>query len=945
MRALHPRSFALAFAACLFIGTASFAQDPVLDRVPYNEQDLFLSGGNIAWVNFARDIGPGFTNLSQFESVFQELHANGGNALRFWLHTNGASTPAWSGNRVSGPGAGTINDLRAILDLAWENEIGLMLTLWSHDMLRLSFGASLTDRNKALLSDPDILQSYIDNALVPMVEALRGHPGILAWEIFNEPEGISTEHGWSDWDEVPMADIQRAINRMTGAIKRADPGAIVTNGAVGMSTTTDANPGKMTLQPRAEDLSSVEREQMRQYLSQKYDHPFTQAGADAYHNSIVSVTNFNYYTDERLIAAGGDPDGTLDYYTVHYYEWAGTSLSPFHHPFSRWDLDKPLVVAEFFLPDRTFGVAWDELYPNLYDMGYAGALGWQWFDVNRPNLAQNWPRILSSTQALFDAHQADVDVVQPGPHVLTFTADPLILEAGIETTTILTWDVIQATTVTLDGQVVPAAGTETVMLTESTTFELIAVDVTGLADTMQVAVQVLPSLAINRALGRTAMASASETCCNNEEPWRTFDGNPATRWSSPYVDNHWIYVDLGEAFDISRVVLNWEVAYGTDYDLQVSYDAQTWTTVLPVRGGNGGIDEHTLSSPASGRYVRMYGLTRGTPFGFSLWEMEVYGIRSAQQPPEVVLTSPTQDDEIDPGQSIILAAEANDTDGIVTSVSFYQDGTLLTTVSEAPYTFTLSNVAEGAYTFFAEATDNDNLIVRTPPLTIDVFVHLDRSRYETEVAQLSEGISTQTTDVSASGGGHVSVNRAGSTITWSDVTTRTGGNYLLTIAYRLPLGPSTQHLMVNGASYGTVSLNQTGGWQTMAVPVVLQAGANTVQLEAVGGWVYIDYLEIERNLAVATEDEILPVDFVLATNYPNPFNPTTTIPYTIPEAASVRLDVFDVTGRLVTTLVDTWQAPGTYRINLNATSWASGVYLYRLQAGRYSQTKRLTLLK
>lgn len=929
---------------CALNLTSTLRAQP-MDRVPFNGQELFLSGGNIAWVSFARDIGPGFTNLSQFEDIFQELHANGGNALRFWLHTNGVNTPERSGSTVTGPGAGTIDDLRAILDLAWENEIGLMLNLWSHDMLRRSFGAALTDRNKALLQDPDILQSYIDNALVPMVEALRGHPAILAWEIFNEPEGMSVEHGWQAWDEVPMADIQRAINRMAGAIRRADPNVVVTNGAVGMSTTTDANPGKTTTRVRAEDLSRAEREHLRRHLTQKYDHPFSQAEANAYHNSIVSVNNFNYYTDDRLIAAGGDPDGTLDYYTVHYYDWAGTSLSPFHNPFSVWNLDKPLVVAEFFLPDVTFGVAWEDLYATLYDGGYAGALGWQWFDISRPELAENWPRILRNTQALFDAHQADVDIVQPGPHVLTFSADPPLLEAGIETMTTLTWDVIQATTVTLNGQPVSSSDTQTVMLTETTTFELIALDDTGLSDTMQVEVKVLSSLEINRALQRPAFVSASETCCNNEEPWRTFDGNPGTRWSSPYTDNHWIYVDLGAAFDISRIVLNWEVAYGSDYDLQVSYDAQTWTTVVPVRGGDGGLDEHILAVAVPGRYVRMQGLTRGTQFGFSLWEMEVYGIRSAQQPPSVVLTSPTLADEIDPGQSITLTAEATDPDGSITSVSFYQDSTLLSTVHTAPYTFIINNAREGAYTFFAEATDNDGLTVRTPLITIDVFVHPDRSRYETEAAQLSEGISTQTTDTAASGGSHVSVNRAGSTILWSDVTTRAGGHYVLTLAYRLPLGSSTQHLMVNGTSYGNLSLNQSGGWQTVTVPVVLQVGANTVQLEAVGGWVYIDYLEIERNLAVATEEDTLPAGFRLYGNYPNPFNPMTTIPYSLPEASAVRLDVVDLTGRHVITLVDRVQPAGYYAVPFAGARLASGVYLYRLQAGNHVEVRRMMLIK
>jgi hypothetical protein len=69
--------------------------------------------------------------------------------------------------------------------------------------------------------------------------------------------------------------------------------------------------------------------------------------------------------------------GTLDFYTVHYYDWGGTALSPFHHPYSTWQLTKPLVVAEFYL-NNAFGVAYGDMFEVLYTTGYAGALTWQW---------------------------------------------------------------------------------------------------------------------------------------------------------------------------------------------------------------------------------------------------------------------------------------------------------------------------------------------------------------------------------------------------------------------------------------------------------------------------------------------------------------------------------------------------------------------------------------
>ncbi len=102
------------------------------------------------------------------------------------------------------------------------------------------------------------------------------------------------------------------------------------------------------------------------------------------------------------------------------------------------------------------------------------------------------------------------------------------------------------------------------------------------------------------------------------------DGNPNTRWSSAYADPQWLYVDLGDRFNVSRVKLVWEVAFGRDYQIQVSDDAHSWQTIKSVTGSDGGVDEHP-GLTGQGRYVRMLGTARGTGWGYSLWEFEVYG--------------------------------------------------------------------------------------------------------------------------------------------------------------------------------------------------------------------------------------------------------------------------------------------------------------------------------
>ena len=90
---------------------------------------------------------------------------------------------------------------------------------------------------------------------------------------------------------------------------------------------------------------------------------------------------------------------------------------------------------------------------------------------------------------------------------------------------------------------------------------------------------------------------------------------------------------------------------------------------------------------------------------------------------------------------------------------------------------------------------------------------------------------------------------------------------------------------------------------------------------------------------------VLPTSYKLDQNFPNPFNPVTTIQYSITKSSNVSLKVFDMLGREVQTLVNTMQGPGQYSVMLNAQSLGSGVYFYHLNAGTFTETKKLMLLK
>lgn len=89
----------------------------------------------------------------------------------------------------------------------------------------------------------------------------------------------------------------------------------------------------------------------------------------------------------------------------------------------------------------------------------------------------------------------------------------------------------------------------------------------------------------------------------------------------------------------------------------------------------------------------------------------------------------------------------------------------------------------------------------------------------------------------------------------------------------------------------------------------------------------------------------IPNSYALRQNYPNPFNPTTIISYQIPKAGNVKLIVFDILGREVKTLVNEVKKAGNYSIEFNASSYASGVYFYKIESGSFTNSKKMLLVK
>ncbi len=165
-------------------------------------------------------------------------------------------------------------------------------------------------------------------------------------------------------------------------------------------------------------------------------------------------------------------------------------------------------------------------------------------------------------------------------------------------------------------------------LTPSTTYTFqvrardAAGNVSGLSNTVTVTTPVSGGGgSTNLALGQPTTASSVENA--GTAAAKATDGSTTTRWSSAFSDPQWLQVDLGATHTVNQVVIAWETAHATAFQVQVSADAVTWTTIYTTDAGPGGTQ--TLNVTGSGRYLRIYGTARSTGYGYSIWELQVFG--------------------------------------------------------------------------------------------------------------------------------------------------------------------------------------------------------------------------------------------------------------------------------------------------------------------------------
>jgi hypothetical protein len=341
-------TFKMLVATALFGGAISSFAAPGLTvsgtDLLYNGKKIFFSGTNLAWSDYNSDVGDAPLNENAWRKAVEGTRAAGGNAIRWWLFNNMSQSPEidQTTHLVSGLKENTIANMKKALDIAEEYGVMVSMCLFSHNLMEPNQWGLYSEKlditaNENLFTDEGT-KAFVDNVLNPVVKAIGNHNALMTWEVFNEPEGM-TSVGWTT-KKLDKAVLQKFTNKIAAAIHTTNPELLVSTGSVNI-----------------------------QYQS--------------------------WWNDSELIAAGGEANGTLDFFQTHYYPYyQNDAVSPFVNTAAqmattyKYD-NKPMIIGEFpasgwkgdtytaSMAAKT-QISTEECYRKAFDGGYAGALAWQY---------------------------------------------------------------------------------------------------------------------------------------------------------------------------------------------------------------------------------------------------------------------------------------------------------------------------------------------------------------------------------------------------------------------------------------------------------------------------------------------------------------------------------------------------------------------------------------
>ncbi|EGD45889.1 Dockerin type 1 [Ruminiclostridium papyrosolvens DSM 2782] len=286
---------------------------------------LYPVGVNYAWYNWSYEFSDNNWNynFSRIKSDLDTMSTKGIHALRWWVFPDLAYGPLWSGPNEGSLCTGLpekwVDHMKETCDYAYSKGIKIYWTITSFDCARADDAYDHDD----IIDNSTVLQSFLDNAMKPILQTLGTHPGVLGWDIINEPEWI---------------------------IKKEDNGE-------------PNNKGEIF------PLSA-----MRNYIK---------TTCEFIHQYAKQPVSFGSANMKWLGAQYDLWDGLgLDFYDFHWYDWATPYFNPVTTPASSLKLDKPVIIGEM-MPDTqgsSLKMTHKQVLDAIYKNGYAGYMLWSWND-------------------------------------------------------------------------------------------------------------------------------------------------------------------------------------------------------------------------------------------------------------------------------------------------------------------------------------------------------------------------------------------------------------------------------------------------------------------------------------------------------------------------------------------------------------------------------------
>ncbi len=468
---------------------------------------------------------------------------------------------------------------------------------------------------------------------------------------------------------------------------------------------------------------------------------------------------------------------------------------------------------------------------------------------------------------------------------------------------------------------------------------------------------VLPSVALNKPTNSSSLFSI----INNLFAQYAFDGDFLSRWSSEGSDPQWISIDLQGIYKITGVTLFWETSYALAYTIDVSEDNNEWTTVYTTSSGNGGT-EHISFPPVDAHYVRMHGTKRGTTYQYSLWEFLVHGTFESMNSAPIV---------VDGLKDQFYNALTGPNDGYlqIRSYAYNNNGA---PANDADLSAKIWTAWDDRWFYLYEEVEDNILSGNSATVWFNDCLELKIDPQPTDSVTNSIW-STRLTALGTSTPGVAAADNLNSVPDSLKQWARRiiPGGYALELAVNWSaINSGNEEIIPSVNNIFGLAINQadndgSGRRATIQWAAVLRDAVydSTKYLGTVKFLANNKLQFIPRNNMTGVTNPIpydgsnytrtgientstkIPKTFNLGQNYPNPFNPSTNISFGIPSKSFVSIKVFDVVGREVATIVSEELQAGFYTRQWNAKNMSSGIYFYKMQAEKFSETRKLVLTK